>query len=82
MPRRAYSEEYEPGNADYEYDEHRQRLLDALQEGREAGRLGLAADLCPYFPVGRVELALYNEWHKGRLQTLLENVKGRMHATK
>ena len=74
-------ERHYDGCEDDKADDHRQRLLDAEQEGRDAGRLGLAADLCPYLPVGRVERGLYEKWHKGRLQTLLANVKGRTHAT-
>ena len=62
------TDEYGPGGEDYEYDEARQRMLDALNEGEEAGKLGLAADLCPYIP----SEPEYNQWHRGRLRMLVQ----------
>jgi len=59
---------YYDGIEDDRYDSWRQRLLDALNEGRKAGELGLAADLCPYYPFD----AEYNQWHQGRLETLCQ----------
>lgn len=60
---------------DRAYDEWRQRLLDALIEGCEAGRLKLAADLCPYFAFEPE----YKEWHKGRMETLCQEQRRAPH---
>jgi hypothetical protein len=68
------------GDEDQAYDDHQQRLLDAELEGRDAGRLGLAADLCPYFPIGRINKSLYDAWHRGRLRAVLNAIKGRSNA--
>lgn len=51
---------------DTAHDDWRQRLLDAREEGRDAGRLNLAADLCPYLAIEPE----YNQWHEGRMETL------------
>ena len=55
-------------NEDDAYDAFRQRLVDAESQGEEAGRLGLAADLCPFYAFENG----YDEWHRGRLRTLPE----------
>jgi hypothetical protein len=70
-------ERHYDGIEDDKADDHRQRLLDAEQEGREAGKLGLAADPCPYLPVGRVERGLYDAWHRERLREILNAIKRR-----
>lgn len=57
--------------ADEAYDRAVQELLDARIEGREAGRLGLAAALCPYIP----SEPAYTAWHDGRMEAMAEQLK-------
>jgi hypothetical protein len=59
--------------ADREHDDAVVSLLDAKIEGREAGRLNLAAALCPYI----ASEPQYNAWHEGRMEALAEQLQRR-----
>lgn len=61
-------DEYAPGNEDYEYDNWRQRLLDARADGREAGRNGRSCEMNPYFTFE----AEHTHWHDGWLEGLVQ----------
>lgn len=55
--------------ADDAYDSWRQRLLDAREEGRQAGTANDPASKCPYLAFEPE----YNQWNEGRLETLPAN---------
>lgn len=63
--------EYGPGNTDYEYDDARQRLVDARIEGRVAGRKGLSVEMNPYYTFE----AEHTHWHDGWREGLTQHVK-------
>jgi hypothetical protein len=56
---------------DERHDAAVQRLLDAREEGREAGRADMPASSCPYLTFE----SEYNAWHEGRIETLPKQLK-------
>ncbi len=59
-------DEYAPGNEDHDYDEARQRIVDAETEGEMAA--SKPADACPYYTFEPE----YAAWHRGRLREILK----------